>query len=127
MNELTVSASDRETIFGLAAAGLEDSPDRARDGSEARNDSSVPSGNARHRKTAHSEQAPADPSALGTETPIEVKSIAEAHGAEVCAVRSTRILSGMLVRDGQRKVIAFAEAMPRFGSVTRSRTNLGTC
>ncbi|HZO95696.1 MAG TPA: ImmA/IrrE family metallo-endopeptidase [Candidatus Baltobacteraceae bacterium] len=46
---------------------------------------------------------------LGTEAPIDVKFIAESHHAEVRAAPLDQDLSGILIRDGQRKIIAVAE------------------
>jgi Zn-dependent peptidase ImmA (M78 family) len=46
---------------------------------------------------------------LGAEAPIDVKRVAEANDAEVVLAPLDEDLSGILVRDGQRKVIAVAE------------------
>jgi len=47
---------------------------------------------------------------LGDEAPIDVGFIAEKHDAEVRIAALDADLSGILIRDGQRKVIAVAES-----------------
>ena len=46
---------------------------------------------------------------LGAEAPIDVKLVAESHDAEVRSAPLDEDLSGILIRDGQRKVIAVAD------------------